>query len=224
MKNLNLIIVAVIIAIVLIGASWYFSGPDDSSRADKNAGDAEISAGESVQDYDPYLGKQDAKVILVEFADFQCPSCALFHFGAGSAIFEEYVKKGLVKIVFKDFPFLGEESYSAAYAAGCAKEQGKFWEYHDYLFEYRMKNETENSGAFSVANLISFAEKIGLNRETFSDCLWSEKYKDKVAKDLEDGKNAGVTATPTIFINGRKEEGLLSFESYKKIIEEELKK
>ena len=224
MKNLNLIIVAVIIAIVLIGASWYFSGPDDSSRADKNAGDAEISAGESVQDYDPYLGKQDAKVILVEFADFQCPSCALFHFGAGSAIFEEYVKKGLVKIVFKDFPFLGEESYSAAYAAGCAKEQGKFWEYHDYLFEYRMKNETENSGAFSVANLISFAEKIGLNRETFSDCLWSEKYKDKVAKDLEDGKNAGVTATPTIFINGRKEEGLLSFESYQKIIEEELKK
>ena len=224
MKNLNLIIVAVIIAIVLIGASWYFSGPDDSSRADKNAGDAEISAGESVQDYDPYLGKQDAKVILVEFADFQCPSCALFHFGAGSAIFEEYIKKGLVKIVFKDFPFLGEESYSAAYAAGCAKEQGKFWEYHDYLFEYRMKNETENSGAFSVANLISFAEKIGLNKETFSDCLWSEKYKDKVAKDLEDGKNAGVTATPTIFINGRKEEGLLSFESYKKIIEEELKK
>jgi len=224
MKNLNLIIVAVIIAIVLIGASWYFSGPDDSSRADKNAGDAEISAGESVQDYDPYLGKQDAKVILVEFADFQCPSCALFHFGAGSAIFEEYVKKGLVKIVFKDFPFLGEESYSAAYAAGCAKEQGKFWEYHDYLFEYRMKNETENSGAFSVANLISFAEKIGLNRETFSDCLWSEKYKDKVAKDLEDGKNAGVIATPTIFINGRKEEGLLSFESYQKIIEEELKK
>ena len=224
MKNLNLIIVAVIIAIVLIGASWYFSGPDDSSRADKNAGDAEISAGESVQDYDPYLGKQDAKVILVEFADFQCPSCALFHFGAGSAIFEEYVKKGLVKIVFKDFPFLGEESYSAAYAAGCAKEQGKFWEYHDYLFEYRMKNETENSGAFSVANLISFAEKIGLNKETFSDCLWSEKYKGKVAKDLEDGKNAGVTATPTIFINGRKEEGLLSFESYKKIIEEELRK
>ena len=224
MKNLNLIIVAVIIAIVLIGASWYFSGPDDSSRADKNAGDAEISAGESVQDYDPYLGKQDAKVILVEFADFQCPSCALFHFGAGSAIFEEYVKKGLVKIVFKDFPFLGEESYSAAYATGCAKEQGKFWEYHDYLFEYRMKNETENSGAFSVANLISFAEKIGLNKETFSDCLWSEKYKDKVAKDLEDGKNAGVIATPTIFINGRKEEGLLSFESYQKIIEEELKK
>ena len=224
MKNLNLIIVAVIIAIVLIGASWYFSGPDDFSGADKNAGDAEISAREPVQDDDPYLGKQDAKVVLVEFADFQCPSCALFHFGAGSAIFEEYVKKGLVKIVFKDFPFLGEESYSAAYAAGCAKEQGKFWEYHDYLFEYRMKNETENSGAFSVANLISFAEKIGLNKETFSDCLWSEKYRDKVAKDLEDGKNAGVTATPTIFINGRKEEGLLSFESYKKIIEEELKK
>ena len=224
MKNLNLIIVAVIMAIVLIGASWYFSGPDDSSGADKNASDVKISAGESVQDDDPYLGKQDAKVILVEFADFQCPSCALFHFGAGSAIFEEYVKKGLVKIVFKDFPFLGEESYSAAYAAGCAKEQGKFWEYHDYLFEYRMKNETENSGAFSVANLISFAEKIGLNRETFSDCLWSEKYKDKVAKDLEDGKNAGVIATPTIFINGRKEEGLLSFESYQKIIEEELKK
>ena len=224
MKNLNLIIVAVIMAIVLIGASWYFSGPDDSSGADKNASDVKISAGESVQDDDPYLGKQDAKVILVEFADFQCPSCALFHFGAGSAIFEEYVKKGLVKIVFKDFPFLGEESYSAAYAAGCAKEQGKFWEYHDYLFEYRMKNETENSGAFSVVNLISFAEKIGLNKETFSDCLWSEKYKGKVAKDLEDGKNVGVTATPTIFINGRKEEGLLSFESYKKIIEEELKK
>ena len=86
-----------------------------------------------------------------------------------------------------------------------------------------MKNETENSGAFSVANLISFAEKVGLNKETFSECLWSEKYKNEVAKDLEDGKAAGVTGTPTVFINGKKQEGLLSFESYKQIIDEELK-
>lgn len=224
MKNLNLIIIAVIMAIVLIGASWYFSGSDDLPGASENTGGEKISAEKSIQNDAPYLGRQDAKVVLIEFADFQCPSCALFHFGAGSAIFEEYVKKGLVKMVFKNFPSLGEESFSAAYAAGCAKEQGRFWEYHNYLFEHQMKGGTENSGAFSVANLIAFAEKVGLSKDTFSECLWSEKYKGEVAKDLEDGKSAGVTGTPTIFINDKKQEGLLSFESYQKIIEEELKK
>lgn len=221
MKNLNLIIVAVIMAVGLIMAALYFS---KSADAPQNTGKNEetVFIAPAAADDDPYLGRKDAKVILIEFADFQCPSCALFHFGAGSAIFEEYIKKGLVKLVYKDFPLLGNESYSAAYAANCAREQGKFLEYHDLLFERQMKSGLENSGTFSTANLINLAQKGGLNKEIFSNCLWSEKYKEGVLRDIEEGKKAGVSGTPTIFINGRKQEGLLFFESYQKIIEEEL--
>lgn len=210
MKQPSNIAIALMIAVILIGVSVYFSNIGAVWRKELVSNKVVIGTGD-----DPYLGRDNAKVTIVEFYDFQCPSCALFHSGAGNAILEEYVKKGLARIVYKDFPFLGEESFNAAYAARCANEQGKFFEYQDRLF-----SQQEN---FS-SHLSDFAKEAGVNRDLFEDCLSAGKYKDAVAKDLEDGKAAGVTATPTIFINGKKMEGALTFEDYKKVIEEELKK
>ena len=217
--------IAIVVALVLIGAAVYFSnlGADlRSSLAAVFFADKKESAGPLVAGGAPSLGRDSAKVTIIEFADFQCPSCALFHSGAGNAIIEEYVKKGLARVAHKDFPLLGEESFNAAYGARCAGEQGKFFEYQDALFSQQSKYASENSGMFSVEQLIRLADDTRLNKNIFSDCLYENKYKEAVAKDLEEGKAAGVTGTPTIFINGRKLEGLVSFENYKKIIEEEL--
>src|SRR3989304_7044716 len=218
-------VIAIAVALVLMGSAVYFSNLGADLRDGLAAvffADKKESAGPLVAGGAPSLGRDSAKVTIIEFADFQCPSCALFHSGAGNAIMEEYVKKGLARVAHKDFPLLGEESFNAAYAARCANEQGKFFEYQDALFSQQSKYASENSGMFFVEQLIRLADDVKLNKNIFSDCLYKDKYKEAVLKDLEDGRAAGVTGSPTIFINGRKLEGLISFEDYKKIIEEEL--
>ena len=217
--------IAIVVALVLIGAAVYFSNLGADLRGSLAAiffADKKESAGLLAVGDSPSLGRDNAKVTIIEFSDFQCPPCALFHSGAGNAIIEEYVKKGLARVAHKDFPLLGEESFNAAYAARCANEQGKFFEYQDALFSQQSKYASENSGMFFVEQLIRLADDIKLNKNIFSDCLYKDRYKEAVLKDLEDGRAAGVTGSPTIFINGRKLEGLISFEDYKKIIEEEL--
>lgn len=173
------------------------------------------------EDSDPFLGNPDAPVTIVEFSDFQCPFCGRFFKTAEMQIIEKYVKTGKVKFVYRDFAFLGEESEWAGIAAECANEQGKFWEYHDYLFNHQ---QGENGGAFSKANLKRFAGAVGLDAGTFGACLDSDKYRDEVRKDTSDGRALGTSGTPTNFINGKAIVGALSFEEFAKAIEEELTK
>lgn len=98
----------------------------------------------------PVLGKSDAPVTIIEFADFQCPFCERFYKDAEKGIIENYVKSGKVKFVFRNYAFLGPESNIAAEGSYCANEQGKFWEYHNFLFDHQ---GPENSGTFSKENL-----------------------------------------------------------------------
>lgn len=221
------IVLAAIAAIALVGAVWYIGGPRGAPSEKKmetslqKNGENErvkISAGDA-----PSLGRRDAKVAIVEFADYQCPFCAVLHAGAQAAIMEEYVKKGNVRFTFKHYPFLGDGSVRAASASKCAQEQGKFWEYHDALFERQMQQSAEeNTGIFSTENLKRMAEDVGLNAGMFEKCLASGKYAQAVLDEMEEGRQAGVINTPTMFINGRKTEGALTFDAYKAIIEEEL--
>jgi len=223
MKDKNMAI-ALGVALLFIGASLYFANVQ--TQTDKTGGGtkaAKAYVDVPLRD-SPVLGKDDAKVTIVEFADFQCPPCATFQFGAGAAIFDQYIKKGLAKLVHKHFPLLGEESFAAAYASECANEQGKFWQYHDYLFDQQTKAAGENSGTFSASNLANYAEQVGLNKDLFTLCLDSEKYKDRIARDVQDGKDAGVTGTPTIFINGKKIEGGAMLTQYQQQIDDLLKK
>lgn len=98
----------------------------------------------------PVLGKPDAPVTVIEFADFQCPFCERFYKDAEKGIIENYVKSGKVKFVFRNYAFLGPESNIAAEGSYCASEQGKFWEYHNFLFD---NQGPESSGTFSKENL-----------------------------------------------------------------------
>jgi hypothetical protein len=111
-------------------------------------------------------GDPNAPIKVVEYADFQCPSCQQVFLVLEPEIIKKYINTGKVFYTFEPFSFLGPESYRAAEAAYCAADQGKFWDYHDLVFS---NWAGENQGAFSDANLIKFAKKIDFNQVAFED-------------------------------------------------------
>src|SRR3989344_1266321 len=186
----------------------------------------EISA-----DDDAFLGPENAKVVVVEFSDFECPFCGAAagtrddliagfksqdsEWEAAVPKLKELAEQGKIKFVFRDFPLdIHKNSQKAAEAAECAGEQGKFWEYHDRLFE--------NQGLLDINSLKVYALEIGLDINKFNECLDSEKMEDEVKKDLEDGKKYGVRGTPAFFVNGKLISGAQSFSVIEKVINEEL--
>ena len=102
-----------------------------------------------------------------------------------------------VRLVYKDFPLAFHEgALPAAEAARCAGEQGRFWEYHDLLFVAQP--------AFSTADLVGYAARLGLPAEPFTACLESNRHRDAVRADMAEARAAGVRGTPTFFVNGRR--------------------
>ncbi len=208
-------------AVVIAGAVIYSAGGFNgvaSGRLPAQAGGA-VGAGGSVEnlaDDDPFLGNPDAKVTVVEFADFQCPFCGRFFKNTEPEIIEKYVKTGKVKFVYRDFAFLGEESQWAAEAAECAEDQDKFWQYHDYLYTHQ---KGENDGAFTKENLKRFARVLGFNSAAFDRCLDSGKHREEVEKDTADGRQAGVSGTPTVLVNGKSIVGAVPFAQFQTIID-----
>lgn len=146
------------------------------------------------------MGDPNAPVKVEEYSDFQCPYCGRFALDQEPGIIEKYITPGKVYFTFIPFSFLGPESLTAAEAAYCAMDQGKFWDYKEELF----KNQSgENMGAFSAANLTRFAKSIGLDITTWQSCLDNATYKQRVQDDLNTGKSRGVQGTPYFFVNGK---------------------
>lgn len=163
-------------------------------------------------DDDEVIGGKNAKVTMICFSDYQCPYCGKLEQGAIKQIKKEYIDTGKIKYAFRDFPLSFHPfAEKAAIAAYCAKEQGKFWEYHEKVFE--------NSASLSDAKLKELAEELELDTSKFESCLASDKAKAEVQKDFSDGQKAGVTGTPTCFINGQKIVGAQPFENFKAIID-----
>lgn len=115
-------------------------------------------------------------------------------------VLQAYVDSGKVNLVYKHSAFLGQESVWAAQAAECAADQGKFWEYHDLLFD---KQNGENVGTFTKENLIAYAKELGLDSAKFEPCLQSDATLQRVTTDTNEGRQVGVSGTPTFFINGK---------------------
>ena len=169
----------------------------------------------------PVKGNKNAKVTVIEFADFQCPFCEQWFKNVEQSLIKDYVDSGKVQFAFRQYAFLGQESTWAAQASECANEQGKFWDYHDYLYKHQ---GAENSGAFAKDKLIGFAGALGLNTDQFSSCLNSDKYAKNVSDDLAAGQKAGVNGTPTTFVNGMTMVGAQPYNSLKTLIDQELSK
>ncbi len=153
-----------------------------------------------------------AKVILVEYSDFQCPYCT-GHQDTLKSIIDEYGND--VALVFRHFPLsFHPEAVPAAVASECAAEQGKFWDYHDELFA--------NSGDLGDDSYEEIANDIGLNVNDFLDCYESGRYEDEIAAEMAGGTSAGVTGTPATYVNGTKVSGAVPLATFQGIIEEEL--
>ncbi len=169
----------------------------------------------------PRVGSAEAKVTIVEFADFKCPYCSKFHSDIYKQLVTDYVDTGKASFVYQDFAFLGEESLLAAQAARCAGDQGKFWQYHDYLFENQGK---ETKDALTVKNLKQFARSLQLNTQTFNTCLDTAKYEKTIVDETAAIRTLGVTGTPSVSVNGKLLVGALPYEQFVAAIEEVLNK
>lgn len=159
---------------------------------------------------DPSIGLADAKVTIVEFGDFECPFC-LRSFSVLKDLFAKY--RNEVRFIYRDFPNsdLHPHALSAALAAGCAQDQGKFWQYHDLLFLNQERLEDND--------LLGYAEQLRLNMDAFSACFTNRAHEDEITQDVETGVTAGVNGTPTWFVNGVRIEGALPFDVFSKVID-----
>lgn len=215
---------AILIAAILISGTVLYSNgtlgggnngvakiPDPNQKVNVSAGD------------DLVLGKADAKVTIIEFSDFQCPFCRTFWTDTLPLIKKTYIDTGKVKLVYRDYPLtsLHPMSEPSAEAFECAQDQNKGWEMHDKMFGEQAKKGT-GTIAYTVADLKTWAKQIGLEAATFNQCLDSGKYKDEVAKDIADGTAAGVSGTPSFFVNGRLLVGAQPFAQFQALIEKEL--
>lgn len=206
--------------VIALAVIYSTNGPvaGGNKNAEKTAALAKLPA---VSSDDFVLGDLNAPVTMIEYGDFQCPFCGKFFKETESALREKYIKTGKLKFIYRDFAFLGQESFNAANAARCAGEQGKYWEYHDYLFN---NQKGENQNAFSKSNLKSFASVLSLDQGKFDSCVDGDKYLSVVQAKTKTGGEAGVSGTPANFINGTLYTGALPASNFIQIIDAELNK
>jgi len=165
--------------------------------------------------YDPsrVRGNPDAQITIVEFSDFRCPYCLQAYMTVRNLL-TKY--EGKVKLAYRDMPLLGAQSgaQGSAGASRCAAEQGKFWEYHDLLFE--------NQDYFGAEAYREYAESVGLDMAQFTACMESGKFEAQIQEDFQEGLRLGITGTPAFFINGIFVNGARPQPEFEEIIDLEL--
>jgi protein-disulfide isomerase len=159
---------------------------------------------------DPSLGSPSAKVTIIEYGDFGCPTCRGWEqAGVLKQIVTTYGDQ--VHFVWRDYPIITAQSPQAAEAGQCAFDQGKFWQYHDLLYA--------KQPALSISDLKSYAVQIGLNTTQFDPCLDSGQDKAKVNQSMAEARGYGFIGTPSFIVNGQKVIGPASFSQFKSMID-----
>jgi protein-disulfide isomerase len=160
----------------------------------------------------PSMGPADAPIVMVEWSDYQCPFCKRAA-PTVNQVLNEY--KGKIRFVFRDYPLpFHKQAVPSSLAVHCAEDQGKFWEYHNNLFDV--------AGDLSDADLAKRAKDVGLDTAAFSTCIESKKGEPVINTAYNDGAAVGVTGTPAFFINGRMLVGAQPIEQFRTIINDEL--
>lgn len=166
-------------------------------------------------DDDPYLGAEDAPVVIVEFSAYACPYCGRHFIQTLQPLLDNYGQ--YIRYVYRDFPTINPDvSFPAALAAACANEQGKFWEYHDQLFNNQSQLGTDFF--FSVAN------ELELDIASFTTCFEEQRYLDEVNADYFDGSLMNITGTPSFLINGQSISGAQPYNIFERVVLRELEK
>lgn len=181
---------AIPVAVAIIAVSVYLFYPHQDQPS-------QISAQALAENGSPMLGDPNAKITIVEWGDYQCTYCHLFHQNTKDQLIQQYVDTGKVNFVFRDFPLNGPASVLAAEAAYCAGDQGKYWQYHDELYN---NWGGENTGWVNQKSLDKFANAVGLDQGQFDQCLGGNKYEGKVLDNQKFGEQIGINATPSFII------------------------
>jgi len=189
------------ICIILLGGLVYISGKDkvDVSNVDINKIQSASEQSGGIADH--VFGKADSKVVLLEYGDFQCPGCGSAYPNI-KTVTEKY--KGQAAFVFRNFPLtaIHPNALAAAAAAEAAGLQGKYWELHDKLYENQ--SQWSSLSADKRADFFNdYAKQLGLNIDTFKTDFAGTKVGQKINYDIAVGKKAKVTATPSIYLNGK---------------------
>lgn len=180
----------------------------DSDNAGSGTGDMLTLA-----DDDPYLGEEDAPIVIVEFSAYGCPYCGRHAIETLEPLLENYGEH--IRYVYRDFPTINPHvSLPAAVAANCAREQGLYWEYHNALFE----NQTH----LGEELFLQIAQDLGLDLTAFDNCRDDAAQVEEVNNDYYDGLFNNIQGTPSFFINGQFVSGAQPYEFFERIIEREL--
>jgi protein-disulfide isomerase len=177
----------------------------------------------------PYvIGDTNAPVVIEEFADYECPSCANYAVITEPDVRKRIVSAGLAYYKYYDFPLPGHNhSPAASLAAACADEQQKFWEMHDQLFTGQDQWGLGPTNREVVDNpkpvFKRFAQNIGLDIAQWESCYDSGKYNDRVNANAGEALRRNVESTPTFFINGKKVIGAISYDEMKRLVDEAAK-
>lgn len=190
MKNVYFLAIPVIIGLII---GFSFISNEDNSDQKSNL----LSKEKLLENTPPIIGDVDAKITILEFGDYQCTFCYKFHQQTLEKIKESYIDTGKVNYTYKDFPLNGLDSILAAEASFCANEQGKYWEYHDTIFN---NWAGERTGWITSNSLLDFAEQNKLNVNEFTECVNNHKYTQKVIENQKFAENIGINATPSFLI------------------------
>ena len=221
------IIASITIVVVILGTNGSFSEQGlliEPAPKIEQIGATEITMDTFVSNGSPTLGNENAPITLVEFGDYQCHYCNVFFESIEDDIIKNYVETGKVKMIFKDYNIIGQDSVNASHGAHCSNEQGLFWEYHDTLYS----NWTgENNGWASPRNLTVFAEEINADMDKWTQCMNEKSHSITINEINNDARTLELTGTPAFFVinsDGQVSKlfGAQPFEVFKKIFDKEL--
>ena len=142
------------------------------------------------------VGDPAAPIHMVEFADYQCPHCATFAASTLSQLKHTLVSNGTLRIEYRNYPFLGQQSNKAAQAAECAADQDRFWDYHDILYQAAISEQTFGKDLYD-----DIAKQLQLDHTAWDACYTAQTYDKLIEKDLQYGRHLGVQGTPYLLIN-----------------------
>ncbi len=224
---------SILLAGILISGSIIYvvgkqNGPKQPSTAGATLGAAVTGGAPEENARDVILGDPKAPVTLIEYGDYQCPFCGRFFEGPEKQIRDTYISTGKVKMIFRNLVFIDQfpggknESHFAAEAAECAKDQGKFWAYHDAILMTELADGKENNGNLTRESLARLASDVKMDTKAFNDCFDKQTYAKKIEQDNAEAQAIGVNATPTVYLNGSQLVGLKSYAEYAAAIDRAL--
>lgn len=165
------------------------------------------------------LGKADAPVKIIEFADFECPGCGNFATVTEPDVRKRIIEPGLASLTFYDFPLVQHKNSQGAHnAAACAGDQGKFWEMHDRLFAAQDQwntQATDNPKPFFE----KYASDIGLNTKVWEECYDSRKHQGRIRANVAEGERRQVGSTPTFIVGSKSYPGAIPYDALKAIVD-----